>query len=38
MTNKKNKKYTITQKTIPTETTVTFKELTEENQKTNSAS
>jgi hypothetical protein len=34
MTNKKNKKYTITQKTIPTETTVTFKEVTEEKPKT----
>jgi hypothetical protein len=29
MTNKKIKKYTITQKTIPRETTVTFKEVTE---------
>ena len=28
MTNKKSKKYTITQKTIPRETTVTFKEVT----------
>jgi len=33
MTNKKYKKYTITQKTIPTETTVTFKEVTEEKPK-----
>jgi hypothetical protein len=29
MTNKKKKKYTITQKTIPTEATVTFKEISE---------
>jgi hypothetical protein len=29
MTNKKKKKYVITQKTIPTETTVTFKEISE---------
>jgi len=33
MTNKKIKKYKITQKTIPTETTVTFKEVTEESPK-----
>ena len=33
MTNKKIKKYTITQKTIPRETTVTFKEVTEEKTK-----
>ncbi len=30
MTNKKSKKYKITQRTIPTETSVTFKEVTEE--------
>jgi hypothetical protein len=30
MTNKKNKKYKITQKTISKETTVTFKEVSEE--------
>jgi hypothetical protein len=29
MANKKNKKYKITQKTIPTENTVTFKEILE---------
>jgi hypothetical protein len=29
MTNKKKKKYKITQRTIPTETTVTFKEISE---------
>ena len=29
MTNKKKKKYKITQKTIPTETTITFKEISE---------
>jgi hypothetical protein len=34
MTNKKIKKYTITQKTIPRETTVTFKEVAEEKTKT----
>jgi len=34
MTNKKKQKYKITQKTIPTETTVTFKEVTEDNPKT----
>jgi len=34
MTNKKNKKYKITQKTIPTEATVTFKEVTEDKLKT----
>jgi len=33
MTNKKNKKYKITQKTIPIEATVTFKEVTEEKPK-----
>jgi hypothetical protein len=30
MTNKKNKKYAITRKTLPTETTVTFKEVFED--------
>jgi hypothetical protein len=34
MKNKKSKKYKITQKTIPSETTVTFKEVTEEKLKT----
>jgi hypothetical protein len=34
MTNKKIKKYKITQKTIPRETTVTFKEVTDEKIKT----
>ncbi len=33
MTNKKKQKYKITQKTIPTETSVTFKEVTEEKPK-----
>ena len=29
MTNKKKKKYELTRKTVPKETTVTFKEITE---------
>jgi hypothetical protein len=33
MTTKKNKKYKITQKTIPREATITFKEVTEEKPK-----
>jgi hypothetical protein len=33
MADKKSKKYIITQKTIPRETTITFKEVTEEKTK-----
>jgi hypothetical protein len=33
MTNKKKQKYSITQKTIPREITVTFKEVTDEKPK-----